>query len=123
MSYAFYLSSLFLEKFDSGYERPHQQTVSNIEFLFFGLVFVFFLYLVFRQVYRDRLVPIKEMLKRMMVRLGVIVVTFLFWTAVFSLFRYSGGDSFWLIIASLFIINSGYDFRLGPRPPRPALKS
>lgn len=123
VSYATYLGFLFLEKYSRDTLDGPTRSISNFEIGLAGLLGIYLGYRIFRRVYGDRLVPLAEMAKRMVLRLGVIVTTFLFWSSVFSLFGDSRGDSFWHILALMFILGSGYDFRLSPRPSQPQLQS
>ena len=116
VSYSIYLGILFLQKYSRDTFEGPTRNISNVEV---GLAFLFLLYMgyrIFRQVYRDRLVPIKDMLQRLVGRLARIVLTFLFWSWFLSLFGYRGVGSFWSLLGFMFIVSSGYDFPLAPRP-------
>lgn len=121
-SYSVYMGYLFAIKYALGHESVKSGPITaNDQALIYGLA-AFFLYMVFRKVYGDRFTPAINMIRLIVFRIAKIVITFLFWNLIFSWFN-GLKDSFIAMVATIFIIGSGYDFRLkdrGPKTPSPS---
>jgi len=123
--YSLYLGFLFARSFVLDKLDKDTRPTSTLDYIMMVLVIGFFLFLIFRKVYGDRLTPVDYMLRRTLARGMIIILTFLFWNWIFSSFPSLSYTIFAQIITFL-IFASGYDFHLRPRsksPPRKNLSS
>ncbi|MBS1701339.1 MAG: hypothetical protein JST12_06750 [Armatimonadetes bacterium] len=123
LAYAIYLAFLFNTNFTNLSSHSKSEPLSTGEWILAIVFFVIFLSSFVRRVYGDRMTPLVEMIKRTGFRLGLIIFTFLFWSWMFQMFPGMGYNPFVSAIATIFILNSGYDFRLSPRSPRRKIPS
>ena len=120
-SYTAYLAMLFNTRF--GHDPAQRFTLGAKDYTMLGLMIAVLGFFVFRKVYGDRMTPMGSMLKRFLARMIKIVVVFLFWTVVFSNFSDLGKNQFMLLLGTIFIFSSGYDFRLSAPRLRPSPSS
>lgn len=115
-SYSIYLGLLFATplKYFSSNKTPDRE-VAGWEIVLAVLIAIYFLRIIFGDVWKDRMTPVKDMASRIISRGLIVVSTFLFWRVVFEWFP-GFGNSLMSFVATYFIVSSGYGFRLtGPK--------
>lgn len=118
-AYSAYLAMLFHYRFAKELTKASSTNWSALDILLLIGAVGFMAYLIFRKVSKDRLFPAREFFYPILRRTAKIILVAVFYMWLFGASPLLASSEFLVLIASFFILNSGYDFDLTePRRPK-----